>query len=343
MKKIIKVVIKVCVLYTGILSMLTKIYPNKRVAILRYHSVEDGNGNFYSSPGINVSLDVFEKHVKYFSKNYNIVSLDEVVDCVMNRGSLKKNSIVFTFDDGYSDNFNAYKILKKYGATGTFYVIAGCVDGNSHLWLFEVRYLIMNADKESIELLFNNKRVNVCLKNREKTVSDVTIMIKSNDVSTRDDILNQLRNQITIDKSKFDEASSKVMLTWDQLKEMQSNGMTIGGHTYYHCNLPNAKPHEAIKDIIEGKESLQKALETDVRHFAYPNGGPYPHFNDIVKEYVKNAEFSSATTSVTGFVDIDSDLHQLTRVRTVGSLSETVCGMEFERLKETIITHGNNT
>ena len=334
MKDKIKAIIKDCLLYSGMFRLVTLLYPNKKVAILRYHSVKDGKGNFYSSPAINVSLSTFEKHVKYFSKNYNIVSLDEVVECVCNRSPFKKNSVVFTFDDGYSDNYDAYKILQKYGGQGTFYIIAGCVSGESHLWLFEVRYLIMNASIEIVELDVNGKTIKISLEDREKAVSDVTVMIKSNDVETRDDILKQLRDQITVDKRDFEEASKKVMLTWRQANEMSESGMTIGGHTKFHCNLPNAKPDEAIKDIEDGKKCLQEHVNVEVRHFAYPNGGPYPHYNDKTKEFVKNAGFSSATTSVNGFVDINSDLFELRRVRTTGSLSETVCSLELERLKE---------
>ncbi len=328
----LKFIIKACLLYSGLLSIITLLYPNKRVAILRYHSVKNGRENFYSVPGVNISLQAFERHVRYFSKNYRIVSLDEVVKCIKDRIPFKKNSVVFTFDDGYADNYDAFKILKKYGGQGTFYLTAGSIDGKSYLWLFLVRYLITSTEKERVELAVNGKHLKFCTKDKEKAIENITVLIKSNDIQTRDDIIKQLRQQLTVDN--LEETSKKVMLSWNQVEEMCAEGMTIGGHTNTHCNLPNAKPEDAAKEIEDGKRLIESNLNVYIKHFAYPNGGPYPYFNDEIKEFVKNAGFSSATTSLNGFVDMDSDLFKLRRVRTTESLSETVCSLELERLKE---------
>ncbi|MHC4453630.1 MAG: polysaccharide deacetylase family protein, partial [Planctomycetota bacterium] len=214
----LKSLIKASLFYSGLFSIITLLYPNKRVAILRYHSVKNGKENFYSVPGVNISLQAFERHVRYFSKNYRIVSLDEVVKCIKDKIPFRKNSVVFTFDDGYADNYDAFKILKKYGGQGTVYLTAGCVDGKTHLWLFLVRYLIINAEKERVKLVVNGKPLTFCTKDKEKAIGDITVLIKSNDIQTRGDIVKQLRHQLTVDN--LEEASKKVMLTWDQAREM---------------------------------------------------------------------------------------------------------------------------
>jgi peptidoglycan/xylan/chitin deacetylase (PgdA/CDA1 family) len=331
MKKL-KTLIKGCLFYSGLLSMITLLFPNKRVAILRYHSVKNGKENFYSVPGVNISIQTFERHVRYFSKNYRIVSLDEVVKCIKDKIPFKKNSVVFTFDDGYKDNYDAFKILKKYGGQGTVYLTAGCIEGKTHLWLFVVRYLIMNTHEEKVKLIVNGKPLTFCTKNKEKAISDITILIKSNDIQTREDIMKQLRRQLVVDN--LDEASKNVMLTWNQVRKMFADGMTMGGHTSTHCNLPNAKPEEARKEIEDSKRLVDSNLKTNVKHFAYPNSGPYPYFNNEIKAFVKDAGFCSATTSLNGFVDMDSDLFELKRIRTTEIISETVCSLELERFKE---------
>jgi peptidoglycan/xylan/chitin deacetylase (PgdA/CDA1 family) len=328
----LKSLIKASLFYSGLFSIITLLYPNKRVAILRYHSVKNGKENFYSVPGVNISLQAFERHVRYFSKNYRIVSLDEVVKCIKDKIPFRKNSVVFTFDDGYADNYDAFKILKKYGGQGTVYLTAGCVDGKTHLWLFLVRYLIINAEKERVKLVVNGKPLTFCTKDKEKAIGDITVLIKSNDIQTRGDIVKQLRHQLTVDN--LEEASKKVMLTWDQAREMCAEGMIMGGHTKTHCNLPNAKTEEAKKEIEDGKRLTDSNLKTNIKHFAYPNSGPYPYFNDKIKRFVKDAGFCSAATSLNGFVDMDSDLFELKRIRTTESISETVCSLELERFKE---------
>ena len=200
------------------------------------------------------------------------------------------------------------------------------------MWLFVVRYLIMNANVKKVELLVNGKIHTYCTKDKEKVISDITILIKSNDIQTRDDIMRQLERQLVVDD--LEEASRKVMLTWAQVRKMSADGMTMGGHTNTHCNLPNAKSEDAKEEIGNGKELIEGVLKADVKHFAYPNSGPYQYFNDEIKGFVKNAGFYSATTSISGFVDLNSDLFELKRIRTTESLSETVCSLELERFKE---------
>ena len=47
---------------------------------------------------------------------------------MVNGAELPENPIMITFDDGYEDNYqNAYPILKKYGFTGTIFVITDFV------------------------------------------------------------------------------------------------------------------------------------------------------------------------------------------------------------------------
>jgi peptidoglycan/xylan/chitin deacetylase (PgdA/CDA1 family) len=73
------------------------------------------------------------------------------------------------------------------------------------------------------------------------------------------------------DVNNFQAMSKKVMLTWEQVREMKNNGMTIGGHTMTHINLPNAKAEDARQEIIDCKELIENKIGSKVNHFSYPN------------------------------------------------------------------------
>lgn len=324
--------IKKFLLETGLFSLCSKLFDKDSVAILRYHSVVNPEDNYYAHPGICISPCQFERQIAYMASNYNIVSLDTVVDCVNNKVNFPENSVVITFDDGYRDNYRAYEIMKKYNATGTFYITAECIDGKKVLWLFEVRYLVINIQKEKIELNINGDNLVFSTENRNKCIDDITVLIKSNDIEEREIIMEQLRGQVSVDN--YDELSGKVMLSWDQVREMSENGMTIGGHTNTHCNLPNARLENAIKEINGCKEIIERNLHTPVKHFSYPNSGPYPYFNNEIKEVVRRAGFVSATTSADGFMELASDLFEIRRVRVTENLCEIICFIELNRLKK---------
>lgn len=73
---------------------------------------------------------------------------------------------------------------------------------------------------------------------------------------------------------------SKMAITWDQLKEMRTNGFTIGSHTINHSDLTKPKDGETeleyiarIKEELYGsKKIIDKKLGQDTYFLAYPFG-----------------------------------------------------------------------
>jgi peptidoglycan/xylan/chitin deacetylase (PgdA/CDA1 family) len=134
---------------------------------------------------------------------------------------------------------------------------------------------------------------------------------------------------------EYRDTADRVMLTWEQVKEMLQNGMIIGGHTMTHLNLPNADPPDARHEITCCREALRKKLGIPIRHFSVPNSGPYPYYNDTIKQMVKDSGYFSSVTSAHGFVDSKSDLLELRRIRTVPELYEIIATIELGRFSPT--------
>jgi peptidoglycan/xylan/chitin deacetylase (PgdA/CDA1 family) len=72
---------------------------------------------------MSVSAEVFSKQVAWLKQNgFRNMRMTELESSAQN--SKRKNpSVIFTFDDGYEDNYlEAYPILKKFGYTAIFYI-----------------------------------------------------------------------------------------------------------------------------------------------------------------------------------------------------------------------------
>lgn len=318
---------------SGIYSIIRRINPNPYIAILRYHAVVNEQENYYTAPGIALSPIQFEKHVNYFSQNYSIVTLNEVVDKLIKGENVQKNSIVFTFDDGYADNFLAAQLLEKYNKTGTFYITAEPIGRESKFWVAELTYLILKTTKEKFNILVNEYEKEFFLSGRDsrwKAIRELIRFIKSNNKVLREEIRKQLSDQIG--NSTLTKEIENLMLTWEQVNKMKDMGMTIASHTLTHQNLPNADPKDASIEIYRSKQILADKLEQEIRHFSYPNSGPYEYFNEQIREFVINAGYDSSSTSLNGFVDLKSDRFALPRVRTVPNLEEIVHALEWERV-----------
>ncbi len=94
-----------------------------KIPVLMYHKIMIGRAQY---PGINyyVTESTFYEQIKLLHENgYRSLSLDEYLDCLFNRTSWPKKSLLITFDDGYSTVFKlGYPILKMYGFPATVFV-----------------------------------------------------------------------------------------------------------------------------------------------------------------------------------------------------------------------------
>jgi peptidoglycan/xylan/chitin deacetylase (PgdA/CDA1 family) len=73
-------------------------------------------------------------------------------------------------------------------------------------------------------------------------------------------------------------------LTWDQLREMQKAGMTVGAHTFTHPRLKDLHdPKMLHREIDVSRERLERQLGSPIAFFAYPFGVPTPDVTAAVQ------------------------------------------------------------
>jgi len=84
--------------------------------------------------GLTISAEEFESQLKYFKENgYSAVSLKKF-DELREKRTIPKKLVILTFDDGYDDNFNyAFDLMKKYNATGTFFIITNKIGKSEYM------------------------------------------------------------------------------------------------------------------------------------------------------------------------------------------------------------------
>lgn len=97
--------------------------------VLMYHHIAPkiGDNPYYVSP------DMFAQQMTWLHDNhYNVISLEEFYNGVYGNQLLPERPVVLTFDDGDRDQYlNAIPVMKKYGYTGTFYIITNDInEGN---------------------------------------------------------------------------------------------------------------------------------------------------------------------------------------------------------------------
>jgi len=101
----------------------------------------------------------------------------------------------------------------------------------------------------------------------------------------------------------------RMMLSWDEVREMNRGGIDFGAHTRTHADLTQLAAPEAESEMAGSKEVLEKAIGGHVLGFAFPFG----RSNDDCLRLART-HFSYACTDRLGFAGPESDLHALPRV-----------------------------
>jgi len=91
------------------------------VPILNYHKVD----TFHHS--LSILPENFEKQMSYLNDNgYHTITPDQLMAYLKFGKPLPEKPVMITFDDGYLDNYaNAFPSMKKYGFTGTIFLVTG--------------------------------------------------------------------------------------------------------------------------------------------------------------------------------------------------------------------------
>ena len=98
--------------------------PN--ITILNYHKV------YNMKIALSVSPEEFEQQMSYLkSEGYTTISPKDLMDFMELDKELPDKPLLITFDDGYVDNYlNAYPVMKKYGFTGTIFIVTDFISSD---------------------------------------------------------------------------------------------------------------------------------------------------------------------------------------------------------------------
>ena len=108
---------------------------------------------------------------------------------------------------------------------------------------------------------------------------------------------------------------ARIMLSWDQVEEMDKNGIEIGGHTCSHPRLTEIEEENAVKEIAGCKKEIEEKLGKEIRHFAYPYGA----MSNSVRKLVEQSGFKTACSIVPGINYAATDPFVLRRVEIKGT------------------------
>lgn len=268
---------------------------------IAYHGVTrdrlEGIDNLY---GKHIDARTLEQHLDLIGRDFNVVSLSDVVDCMKGGRSLPRRAVFLTFDDGYAGNHDvALPLLLKRGFPATFFVTSGLIGTAGRLPLDVLDAAIKATRRESIAIRLSDHAVPLTMATPQSRC-DAALRIRRvyKDLPSPRD--NEFLERILRDLG-FEEPDAvppsgghTSMMTWQQVTSMARQGMEIGSHTHNHRILARLPAAEAARELSESRKTIEDHTGTPCRFFCYPNGKYMLDGTDDTNRLVREAGYTAA-------------------------------------------------
>lgn len=259
---------------------------------INYHVVSDEHLAHIKHVLPYKSTKMFEDDLLYLKQSYDLISYQQAIESHhYPRAKSVGNSIILTFDDGYSECFSVVRpLLMKHDIPCVFFVISDVIDNR---------------------FMFYRNKVSLCIE-RVKTLEDAGLMDVlriingrfEQRIETRASFIQWMASLQFLDSNILDEVCKilrvdiekylvnyRPYLTSNQIRQLISDGFTIGAHSKRHPYLYTLSGRDEIEEEIVGSCRIIKDLTgQDYVPFAFPFSAD--HLNrDFLEDLVRKHDF----------------------------------------------------
>ena len=271
-----------------------------------YHGVMDTDRGQALVNVNQVGAASFRWQLEFLREHYTVVSLEDIVRRIKRADPIDGLAAI-TFDDGYLSVFeNAAPILRSLELPSTVFLIAGCIEQNCLTWYDRVEAHVLHTSLQKIAL----EGVSYQLESdRGGAVRAIMSRLKTLGLEERDRIIAEL--VATAGPLTLEQSSPYRLMGWNQIRELQSQGMSFGVHTYSHPHLSKVTGDLQL-EINDAAALVSKRLSIPLQDliFCYPDGD----YNKVVRDRVEASGMCGAVAVKNALTPPDSDPFALPRV-----------------------------
>lgn len=272
---------------------------SQNLYVAMYHYVRDLKNSRY--PEIKgLEYELFKEQVRFLKKEFQIVTMEEVIAAVDGKLELPERAALLTFDDGYIDHFtNAFPVLMEEKVQGSFFIPGKTFVEHKLLDVNKVHFILAAAPVDELvqdlNALMNKYRQEYQLPSNESLFEEHAV---ANRFDPKEVIYvkrllqtvlpEKLRNIITsilfekyvgVPEEKF---ARELYMNREQILCMKNAGMHIGLHGYDHYWLGNLSKEQMMADTDRALTAMEEFIDKDVWVMNYPYGS----YNEQVIAYI---------------------------------------------------------
>ncbi len=302
LRTLIKHLVSIGLYYSG----LVKLYSWYRVTfgnqpefvILMYHRVlpSMANGDTRPQPGMVTTQSTFAQQVSYCRRHGDVIHLETLADYLEQGQRPTRPAVIITFDDGWKDNYQyAYPVLRSHSAPATIFLATDYIESDSRYWFHTVNLLLRDHHLSSASW---EQALLRCTKLDPETRDSLLLLIDQPDMfieRLKNLEATVLHNIVTVLSEEFANhlgavTGKHLLLSWNEIAEMQQHGIAFGSHTCSHAILPQLSPEQQVEEIRRSRTVIEEKTGAQITTFAYPN----TDYDEQVKQQVQEAGYRCA-------------------------------------------------
>lgn len=253
-------------------------FPNWR--ILRYQRIIDPEKvPFPISELRYVRPEIFEKHLKFLIKDYNVVPLSKLLQMLENNLLIPDKTVALTIDGGWVDSFiYAQPIITKYQLPVSCFIPTSCIDTDDFHWEDKVLFILLALKQ-------NNQKIplfDFFPKNITQSMLEISpqgeinhnilylyiLALKSLSLQERLSALIALSKHSDSFGASYPEIPN--YLSWEEVKTMEKVGIVFGSNGHLANFFSDLETEAMLIDINQSFKTLKANLQNPLNIFAFP-------------------------------------------------------------------------
>ena len=227
-----------------------------------FHQVNNNKTLYYPA----MSTEAFRDLCKYIKQHYEVISISKIKEHFSNSS---KPAAIISFDDGHYDIMqNAYPILSELGLPFNINIDTEILETGKPQDYVRVYDILNNSDIEIYQnpKLFN-KKIAINRQDPMQTENEFTELLSSLSIKQKRDLTDDLALKAGVDETTYSK-----MLSIEDIKFLNEQGVEFGSHSHTHPILTEINQEEIYYELKHSKQILENILNKEIKTLAYPNG-----------------------------------------------------------------------
>jgi len=254
-------------LFSTLVSLLEKLErrPNL-LRVLTYHRVDHPDARPDLDPDlISATPEDFARQMEHLAERHHVVSIEQVLQAIRGGCRLPPRSVLITFDDAYCDFWeNAWPTLRRLRLPAVMFVPTSFPDQPRRFWWDTVHAAMRPAvaDRQLAELGFDVVPRETPARRYARVVGELKRL-------PHDEVLARVAK---LSRPGELPALPSPVMTWDELRELAAQGLTLGAHTRTHPLLNRVPVDAAVEEAVGSLRDLRSRVPGVPSILAYPGG-----------------------------------------------------------------------